>query len=238
MKKSLIFLLLFVLTLALCFTVPGVAAVAEEGIAYNEMQSVTTGLINPATTVTEIKSSADINKAVSSKANVVLVDFDAGLNVTAEDGFYVGSGINATVSGCTVNATDKAFLVYGNLSSVGNTVESSKRSFWIEGGSVDVESGTYNASSTCVYVLNGSVANIYGGRYIAPNNTYVLSTNGGTLNVYGGQFSCASSEAMVNSTNGALKFKLYSGASFGSLFPNGISANVALSSLACTGAAF
>jgi len=160
------------------------------------------------------------------------------VNVTAEDGFYVGSGINATVSGCTVNATDKAFLVYGNLSSVGNTVESSKRSFWIEGGSVDVESGTYNASSTCVYVLNGSVANIYGGRYIAPNNTYVLSTNGGTLNVYGGQFSCASSEAMVNSTNGALKFKLYSGASFGSLFPNGISANVALSSLACTGAAF
>jgi len=94
MKKSLIFLLLFVLTLALCFTVPGVAAVAEEGIAYNEMQSVTTGLINPATTVTEIKSSADINKAVSSKANVVLVDFDAGLNVTAEDGSAI-CGVSA-----------------------------------------------------------------------------------------------------------------------------------------------
>lgn len=58
---------------------------AADGITYNEMQTVETGIINPATTLMEIKSSADLSKAVSAKVNVALVRTD-GTNVLAEDG--------------------------------------------------------------------------------------------------------------------------------------------------------
>lgn len=91
MKKFKFISSLLVIIFAFFYFIPiSVRANTEDKIAYNEVQTAETGMVNPAIVLLELNVKSDLQKAVKDKVNVVIADVDDKLNVVDKDGEKLG----------------------------------------------------------------------------------------------------------------------------------------------------